>query len=397
LDPRQRGAHSRNQEQESKVNNAAFTPDGQRLVTDSSDKAARVWNASNGQLIAKLNGNYAVSSPDGQRILTTSDDKTALVWDATSGQLISKLQVPAKGLPLAEFSLDGHRSNGASHGRPLAEFSPDGMRLVTESADGTVRIWNAANGQLITNLPSQKGVVNNVAFAPDSQCFVTSNSDRTLLVWNAANGQIIANLKGQIGTFSAFSPDSQHVVTNDDKVVRIWNAAKGQVIANLPGRDAVFSPDGQHIITRGPPFSPLLQVFAASGELIAKLGSVNYFGFSLDGQRIVTARTAINDGTGYIWNASNGQLIAELHGHTSAIMGAAFSPDGRRVVTASPLDNARVWSALDGQLVARLEGQHGIRDAVFSRDGQRILTTSNLGTARIWKIFTIDNVAAILN
>ncbi|MBD2194249.1 MULTISPECIES: AAA-like domain-containing protein [Calothrix] len=66
------------------VNSASFSPDGQRIVTASDDKIAKVWD-SNGKLLADLKGHQdlvssASFSPDGQRILTASDDNTAKVW-----------------------------------------------------------------------------------------------------------------------------------------------------------------------------------------------------------------------------------------------------------------------------------------------------------------------------
>jgi WD40 repeat protein len=67
------------------VMHAAFSSDGERIVTASGDKTARVWNAANGQLLAKLEGHtdhvmHAAFSPDGQRIVTASYDKTARVY-----------------------------------------------------------------------------------------------------------------------------------------------------------------------------------------------------------------------------------------------------------------------------------------------------------------------------
>ncbi|WP_414220828.1 WD40 repeat domain-containing protein [Cupriavidus necator] len=68
------------------VRSAAFSPDGQRVVTASDDKTARVWELTTGQVIAQLNGHQApvrsaAFSPDGQRVVTASYDKTARVWN----------------------------------------------------------------------------------------------------------------------------------------------------------------------------------------------------------------------------------------------------------------------------------------------------------------------------
>jgi WD domain, G-beta repeat len=66
---------------------ANFSPDGQRIVTASSDKTAKVWDRK-GNLLADLKGHKqevtsAVFSPDGERIVTASDDGTAKMWDRT--------------------------------------------------------------------------------------------------------------------------------------------------------------------------------------------------------------------------------------------------------------------------------------------------------------------------
>ncbi|MFM7279943.1 MAG: WD40 repeat domain-containing protein, partial [Microcystis aeruginosa] len=70
---------------QSAVYTAAFSPDGKRIVTASSDKTGRVWDAETGREIASLNGHQdyvitAAFSPDGKRIVTASLDKTGRVW-----------------------------------------------------------------------------------------------------------------------------------------------------------------------------------------------------------------------------------------------------------------------------------------------------------------------------
>ena len=71
--------------------------------------------------------------------------------------------------------------------------------------------------------------------------------------------------------------------------------------------------------------------------------------FSPDGKRIVTASF---DKTARLWDAESGKQIGEpLMGHTDAVRSAAFSPDGKRIVTASLDNTARLWDAESGKQI----------------------------------------------
>ena len=69
---------------EGRVNSAAYSADGQQIVTGSWDKTAKVWDAVTGKELMALEGhgdavNSVAYSVDGQRIVTASDDKTAKI------------------------------------------------------------------------------------------------------------------------------------------------------------------------------------------------------------------------------------------------------------------------------------------------------------------------------
>jgi WD40 repeat protein len=104
--------------------------------------------------------------------------------------------------------------------------------------------------------------------------------------------------------------------------------------------------------------------------------------FSPDSRRIVTAS---GDKTARVWPVDRGGEAVVLRGHGSTVWSAAFSPDGRRVVTASD-QMARVWSADGFGEPVILRGDSAVMSAAFSPDGTRVVTASYDGTVRVWAI-----------
>jgi WD40 repeat protein/serine/threonine protein kinase len=108
--------------------------------------------------------------------------------------------------------------------------------------------------------------------------------------------------------------------------------------------------------------------------------------FSPDGRRIVTAG---KDCTARVWDAATGQAVGQPLRHGDMVYEAAFSPDSRLVVTASHDRTARVWQASNGQPVTRaLSHREPVQHACFSPDGRWVVTASTDGAAQLWDALT---------
>jgi WD40 repeat protein len=430
------------------LNCVAFSPDGRRIATASSDRTVKVWDTGTGQEVLTLTGHgnpvYGVAfSPDGQRIATASWDNTARVWDARTGkQLLSlaghigsrtgrpvwvqSVAFSPDGLRLATAGHDGtakvwdartgkELATCKGHGRYLTSqvlcvaFSPDGQRLATGGEDHTAKVWDAVTGNELFSLEGHPaGRVNSVCFSPDGQRIATASQDRTAKVWDANTRKELLTIKGHTRDVHSvcFSPDGQRLATGGGGVgrgeVMLWDAGTGQELLNFKGHTntvhgVCFSPDGQRLATASWDNTAKLWDARAGQEcLILKghTGPVLSVAFSPDGQRLATGSADLmafnsiikEDHTAKVWDARSGRQLLSIPGHTGPVTGVAFSPDGRRLATAGPGGPAKVWDANTGQELLTLRGHtDGVASLAFSADGRRLATAGyRERTVKVW-------------
>ncbi|MDQ2828011.1 MAG: TIR domain-containing protein, partial [Chloroflexota bacterium] len=386
------------------VETATFSPDGRRVVTASDDGTARVWNAATGRLMTTLRGHgyitnqtmpggrdYSVYdaafSPDGKRVVTAGVDGKARVWDAATGRQL--------------LLLSGHTSWVYR-----AAFSPAGTRIVTAGGDGTARVWDAATGKPLSTLSGHTDAIYSVAFSPDGTRIVTASNDRTARVWDAASGQSLLVLRGHrdVVHAAAFSPDGARVVTaSDDGTARVWDVTTGLLLSSWHKdgvAGAAYSTDGRYVLTTGwaasahTDWSATARLWDARANrvlftLTGHTKPIDSMAFSLDNRRVATASM---DGSVNVWDIPSRRRIATLRtpGAPAPFDSVIFSDDGTRVATAlgSNADTAYVWDLRTQRVIATIHpaGWTGtITSVAFSgRDGARVVTTSSDGTVREW-------------
>ena len=291
---------------------------------------------------------------------------------------------------LDQQSLKGHRAAVYT-----AAFAPDGARVVTASADGTARIWDAASRELLLTLNGHEGSVNRAVWSPDGTRIATASADGTARIWDAASGELLLTLSGHSDSVVvvAWSPDGTQVATGSaDSAVRLWDASTGRLRHTLTGHtDRVngvsWSPDGSRLVSVGADRQARIWDAVSGAELFILAGhnrAVNRAAWSPDSTQVVTVS---DDRTGRIWNAQTGAELYTLQGHIGFVTRVAWSPDGRRILTASADDSARLWNALSGQLQTVLFGHSDdVTGLAWSADSARVITTSADRTARVWDV-----------
>lgn len=189
----------------------AINQAGDRVVTGSADKTARLWDVDSGKEINTLTGHsadiWAVAfSPDGDTVATGSRDETIKLWDANTGEEIRTLK--------------GHTGVVDA-----LTFSNDGTTLISGSGDGSVKLWNVDNGTVVKTFQGDR-TVRSVAASPSMNIIVAGFVNGTVTVWNKKGEEMV--------TFSASNDSIRNVVfkgldqfyTVAEKTIKLWDLSK---------------------------------------------------------------------------------------------------------------------------------------------------------------------------
>ncbi|KAI5117680.1 hypothetical protein M0805_008459 [Coniferiporia weirii] len=371
----------------------AYSSDGRQIVSGSSDKVLRIWDAQTGSPVGEsLTGhldyiNSVAYSPDGRHIVSGSDDWTLRIWDAQTRS------------PVGE-PLTGH-----SYIVNSVSYSPDGRHIVSGSFDKTLRVWDAQTGSAVGEpLRGHSYWVNSVAYSPDGRHIVSCSFDKTLRVWDAqtrsAAGKPHRGHSDNVNSV-AYSSDGRYIVSGSyDNTLRIWDPQTGNAVGKLLTshsagiRCFAYSPDRRHIVSGSGDWTLRIwdaQTRSPVGEpLTGHLDDINSVAYSPDGRHIVSGS---DDWTLRIWDAQTRSPVGEpLTGHLDDINSVAYSPDGRYIVSGSDDKTLRIWDVQTRSAVGKpLIGHSGwVMSVAYSPDGRHIVSGSCDNTLRIWDATTVQ-------
>ena len=295
-------------------------------------------------------------SPDGKMVASGGSDMTGQLWDITTGEPIT--------------TITGHNS-----GINALTFSPDNRTLASGSADGTVQFWDVKTGNpLSTRIAEHTMRVKTATFFKDSTTLATVAHDGIVSLWDVETSQRIDTStlrttdfyhKGDQDrefqvwlTTAAFSPDGTKIVTAEAKgnslpdssrseytsgrLIRLSDVKSGHELQTLATHDGpaclTFSPDGNTVAFGE--YRKIRQWNTETGETLdiaLELLSADTSHFDQDEIDKIPDdfKTQIN----------------ELAPTISALV---FSPDGKKLVSATLGGKVDMWDAKTGSSLARL-------------------------------------------
>ncbi|HEY7156842.1 MAG TPA: hypothetical protein VH575_22935, partial [Gemmataceae bacterium] len=362
------------------------SPDGKRIASGDSAGQVRIWDAATGADVCPLADSHTFGlwgidvSADGTRAVSSSLDGTVRLWDVATGRQRRRIDMENRRTFASAFTRDGKALVGSSgermrlwdaatgaalplpaalkdHPCLLPRFSPDGKTLLT-MAFKEVSIWEWPAGRLTHRLELRANeenpdmtIYNGLALSPDGRRFVTlcyhayggpptGDEHAAVDLWDVASGKRLRRLRSaatdefryvaSVDRFrdAAFTPDGAGLLLAD-----------GRYIRNGITRDAKLLADALSLLDLRT--GKMRRAFPASDQA-APDGRrfVHAVACSPDGRTVASVE---NDGSILLFEIATGLRRLRFTGHRGEVMSLAFTPDGKRLVTASGDSTGLVW------------------------------------------------------
>lgn len=407
---------------------AAYSPDGNTLVTVGADKRIQLYDGKTGQPTKEIGEGehtgsiFAVSwSQDGKKFATASADQTVKLWDVDSGSVVQTWKF-GEGVSVRDQQVGVVIPHGRSDGLIISinldgeliylnEGKPDPIRIIQGHSKSITALGEAKNGTVWSG--SFDGKV----------CHWDLKTGTPTTVDGQQHTNQIAKLVSVSGkVYSAGWDDALRVV--DESAVtflgesiklsaqpRDASAANGLVFVATVSGVAVYS-DGKLVKEESLGYTPTS--IAAFGSTVAvggegnsvvvyksdstgKLdkvqsisnptGAISVLAFSRDGSHLAAGNTI---GKIYVYQADSWELVADRwSAHTARVTCIAWDETGRYAASGSLDTNVFVWCLEKKQQGKRIKAPNAHKDGVNGItwvDGSTIASSGGDATVKIWSV-----------
>ncbi|MDA0748459.1 MAG: WD40 repeat domain-containing protein [bacterium] len=360
------------------VPSVAYTREDQYLLTGSRDGSIRLWDRKAAEVIRRWYPHLGhVSkmrvSPDGKWVLSYASDGLLVETSLETG-------VP-------HVAFERHMA-----GIFALAFTPDGARCISGSGDGTIRVWDAQTWRMVCVIENPGGEVQGLSVSPDGRCVAAASKDGTVRVMDVENGRNVHTLPGHVGYVYAvaYTPNGQVLSAADDGLVRLWDVEKGNILQEMAGHlggvlSLDVSADGVRAISGGRD-GTVREWDLVSGEMlktaVAHRGWVNSVAYHPDGRQVLSAG---HDGVAIEWDWVDGKE-SQAFEHGDWVEAVLFLGDGR-ICTVGKDAQIQVWNRENGERLATLCGhESAVHALVVSPDGEALVSGSADSTALVWRL-----------
>lgn len=329
-----------------------------------------------GSLIRTLEGHTgqirAIAVLDDRRVISGSADKTLRLWELESGETLRVFEGHTLGVTAVSVL--------------------DGRRVVSGSDDGTVRLWDLGSGETLRILEGHTQGVQALSVLDGSRV-VSGSFFGTLRLWEVESGEILRTLESNTVLAKLAVFDRRRVVWGSgDGMLRSWDVESGEALhalesdigltwelSELNGRRVVWgSSEGRLRLWDMESGGILRTLERPSGSMTSHFLALS----AVDGGRVVSGS---DDGRLRLWGLESGKPLRTLEGHTDRLVALSVL-DGDRVVSGSDDGTIRLWDLESREALRTLEGHTRKVTALSVLDDNRVVSGSDDGTVRLWDV-----------
>jgi WD40 repeat protein len=372
----------------------AFSPDGSRLASDPGTGDVDIWEVSTGKLLAVARAHAvavidAAWSPDGQSLVTCGDDRLVRVWSTPVGKAAT---------PTLVRTFAGHGGRIT-----ICRFTPDGSAVYSAGLDGALYLWDVKHESDLGSLvrPGGIGYFRVFSMGPESvvgidldDSFVNATLDQVdLRTGESSRAAPMITEPDMFNDFAA-TPDGATIASvSYSGALSTWSTVDGHRLsgpvrpplpANLLGSAVGISGDGRTALVAlyDRQQTQETRVYRYDlhshhlGDVMNLPDVVFTFAFSPDGRFAVAG---LIDGRALVWRTDTWAQVTVLAGQSTGFTASVlrFSDDGRLLAIGGNQGRPSVWNVGTWSLAWRAETGHNgsTISLAFNRDGQLLVSS----------------------